>query len=532
MASQSTAWQRHHPPEAARGESAPGEDASWKIRYEKSWLHRHCSSLLCRDRQAQKAGRLFSGLMAMNVLFLGTAFICSMIFNRMVITVNDVWIFLSVLKILALSWIAYYLLFTRRKPHAVIFRDAHAGPIWVKGSLLLFGIFSILLNVFDIGHTASHIQCKSQLEFIFPAIEILFISIQTYFIWCHAKDCTQVQHNLTRCGLMLTLTSNFLLWLLAVTNDSVHREIESEQNQTVFCKCLNTTACKVFQKGYILLYPFNMEYCLISCTMLFVMWKNVGRRISQHHTTIKPRFELHGVFLGPLLGICATVIGISVFLMYQIQATGSSPSYQAFILYYSYYLLLLPLMTLGALAGTVIHSLEERELDTLKNPTRSLDVILLMGAALGQIAISYFSIVAIVATNPTRLLNSIILAYSVSLIIQHITQNIFIIEGLRKQPVWIEKDKTEKSSQSYIKSYRNLNWKRKALKEISSFLIMCNIILWILPSFGAHPVFENGIEQSFYGYSTWFAVVNFGLPLGVFYRMHSVGSLLEVYMSA
>uniref|UniRef100_A0A8C5SZB3 Uncharacterized protein n=1 Tax=Laticauda laticaudata TaxID=8630 RepID=A0A8C5SZB3_LATLA len=87
-------------------------------------------------------------------------------------------------------------------------------------------------------------------------------------------------------------------------------------------------------------------------------------------------------------------------------------------------------------------------------------------------------------------------------------------------------------SWTYIKAYRHLNWKRRALKEISSFLIMCNIILWIMPSFGAHPEFENGIEKSFYGYSTWFAIVNFGLPLGVFYRMHSVGDLLEVYRSA
>ncbi|XP_062977571.1 proton channel OTOP3 [Elgaria multicarinata webbii] len=539
-----------------RGPSSP-------IHYETSWLHRHCSSLLSRDKQAQKAGQLFSGLLAMNVVLLGSAFIFSMIFNGVAITVNDVWIFLSVLHILSLSWIAYYLLFTRRKPHAIVFRDAHAGPMWVKGSLLLFGVFSIFLNIFRIGYTVSHLQCKSQVEFFFPSIQIIFICIQTYFIWCHAKDCTQVQHNLTRCGLMLTLASNFLLWLLAVTNDSVHMEIESERNHyvhelegngTTSCKCGNSMVCKVFRKGYVLLYPFNTEYCLISCAMLFVMWKNVGRRIHQHHTTCtKPEFKLHGVIFGPLLGISAIIIGICIFMMYQIQATGFSPSYQAFILYYSYYLFLLPVMTVGALVGTFIHGLEERELDTLKNPTRSLDVILLMGAALGQIGISYFSIVAIVATNPTDLLNSIILAYSVSLIIQHITQNIFIIEGLHRQALWAKEEKNEKEkceesspkvynleirqdiqrlSHAYIQTYSHLNWKQKALKEISSFLIMCNIILWIMPSFGAHPASENGIGKSFYGYSTWFAVVNFGLPLGVFYRMHSVGGLLEVYRSA
>lgn len=31
-----------------------------------------------------------------------------------------------------------------------------------------------------------------------------------------------------RCGLMLTLATNLLMWVLAVTNDSLHREIEAE----------------------------------------------------------------------------------------------------------------------------------------------------------------------------------------------------------------------------------------------------------------------------------------------------------------
>lgn len=34
----------------------------------------------------------------------------------------------------------------------------------------------------------------------------------------------------SRCGLMLTLATNLLMWVLAVTNDSMHREIEAELN--------------------------------------------------------------------------------------------------------------------------------------------------------------------------------------------------------------------------------------------------------------------------------------------------------------
>ncbi|XP_005526797.1 PREDICTED: otopetrin-3 [Pseudopodoces humilis] len=582
----------------SRSASAPTDTS--KIHYEKFWLYRHCSSVQQRDRQAQKAGQLFSGLLAMNVVFLGSAFISSMIFNKVAITLADVWILLSILKVLCLFWIIYYLLGTSRQPHAVLYRDSHAGAIWIRGSVLLFGSCSILLNVFHIGYSTILIHCKSRVEILFPSIGILFICTQAYFLWHQSKDCIQVQHNFTRCGLMLTIATNLLLWLLAVTNDTLHMEIESQLreveqrfagNETTSCTCPNTTICKVFQKGYILLYPFNTEYCLICCSVLYVMWKNVGRHISHHHIPhTKPKFKLQGVVFGPLLGTSAIIIGACVFMMYQIQATSLVPSRQVFVIYYSYYIVLLPLMSVGAVIGTIIHALEKKELDTLKNPTRSLDVVLLMGAALGQIGMSYFSIVALVATDPRDLLNSLNLSYSVLLIFQNITQNVFVIDGLHRRRVVAENEakharhtvgaelpgeedttlsskqeysqpppgkeedtkeeqnheahsqrrvsvlelgqEIRKASLSYIHTYSHLSWKRRVLREISFFLILCNIILWVMPTFGAHPIFENGMERSFYGYSTWFVIVNFGLPLGVFYRMHSVGGLLEVYVTA
>uniref|UniRef100_A0A8C5TUA9 Otopetrin 3 n=1 Tax=Malurus cyaneus samueli TaxID=2593467 RepID=A0A8C5TUA9_9PASS len=550
------------------------------------------------DRQAQKAGQLFSGLLAMNVVFLGSAFISSMIFNQVAITLADVWILLSILKVLCLFWIIYYLLGTSQQPHAVLYRDSHAGAIWIRGKfLLLFGSCSILLNVFQIGYSTILIHCKSRVEIVFPSIGILFICTQVLHVTLLEACLFSLSHS-WECGLMLTIATNLLLWLLAVTNDTLHMEIEAQLreverrfagkapsqpphwgNETALCTCPNTTICKVFQKGYILLYPFNTEYCLVCCSVLYVMWKNVGRRISHHHVPhTKPKFKLQGVVFGPLLGAVAVIIGACVFMMYQIQATSLEPTRQVFVIYYSYYIVLLPLMSVGAVIGTIIHALEKKELDTMKNPTRSLDVILLMGAALGQIGMSYFSIVALVATDPRDLLNSLILSYSVLLIFQNITQNVFVIDGLHRRrvaaaaegkhtgqagqltvavelpgeqettpsskqengqtPPGKEEDTKEEqnreayTSLSYIHTYSHLSWRRRVLREISFFLVLCNIILWVMPTFGAHPVFENGIERSFYGYSTWFVIVNFGLPLGVFYRMHSVGGLLEVYVTA
>lgn len=51
-----------------------------------------------------------------------------------------------------------------------------------------------------------------------------------------------------------------------------------------------------------------------------------------------------------------------------------------------------------------------------------------------------------------------------------------------------------------------------------------------MPAFGARPQFDHPVEIHFYKFSMWAAIVNIGLPFGIFYRMHSVASLFEVYV--
>lgn len=61
----------------------------------------------------------------------------------------------------------------------------------------------------------------------------------------------------------------------------------------------------------------------------------------------------------------------------------------------------------------------------------------------------------------------------------------------------------------------------------------CNLFvsfqLWILPAFGCRPQYDNGLEQETFGFSIWTTVLNFAIPLNLFYRMHAVFSLFEVF---
>ncbi|XP_047402108.1 proton channel OTOP2 isoform X1 [Sciurus carolinensis] len=504
---------------------------------------------------------------------------------------TDVFALLTAMMLLTVLWILFYLLRTVRCPDAVPYRDTHAGPIWLRGGLVLFGICTLVMDVFKTGYYSSFFECQSAIKILHPLIQAVFVIVQTYFLWVSAKDCIHVHLDLTRCGLMFTLTTNLAIWMAAVVDESVHQAHSYSSSHgngstghtrlapdperagsTVGgdpCPC-DTTICQIFQQGYFYLYPFNIEYSLFASTMLYVMWKNVGRLLASpsghSHSPSHVSLFRETFFAGPILGLMLFMVGLAVFIIYEVQVSGEAGrTQQALVTYYSFNIVCLGLMTLVSLSGSVIYRFDRRVMDHHKNPTRTLDVGLLMGAALGQYAISYYSIVAVVVGTPRDLLGALNLTHALLMIAQHTFQNVFIIESLHRGPPGAELHETLPKEPCQGLTFANLDalhtlpacpptpglvspspdgpqeaeatilvprghWRRRCLKDISLFLLLCNVILWIMPAFGARPHFSNTVEVDFYGYSLWAAIVNICLPFGIFYRMHAVSSLLEVYV--
>ncbi|OCT60660.1 proton channel OTOP2 [Xenopus laevis] len=533
----------------------------------------------------KKGGRLLSGLLGINIVLLGCALVSSGAFTDVSVAEREVLSFLSVLMGVCSIWMVSYLLWTSRHKNNLKLKDSHAGPIWLRGGLVLFGVCTLVLDVMKIGKSITLIHCESPVKIVHPVIQAVFVVIQTYFLWVCCKDCAQLHMNLTRCGLMITLSTNLAVWMAAVTDESLHQthELNMGVNYTFNatagvraagggshgCDC-ETHMCKTFQNGYYYLYPFNIEYSLFASAMSYVMWKNVGRVMSEDHHHTSHKFKTRNLFMGLICGIGVLVAGLGVFIVYKIEVDTEDSKSQAITMFYIFNITALSLMSIGSLAGTIIYRFDKRDMDNHKNPTRTLDVVLLLGAALGQYCISYFSIVAMVALQPGEQLHTLILVNSLLLIVQHTLQNTFIIEGLHRQPrtnnhhatelqekghsphVYINPAATISHSNHSPSSDRKhesdletkqhgtptsfpeynskADWRRKILKEISLFLLVSNIIFWIMPAFGARPQFDNRLELHFYGYSMWVAIVNIGLPFGIFYRMHSVASLVEVYI--
>ncbi|XP_030645553.1 proton channel OTOP2 [Chanos chanos] len=527
-------------------------------------------------------GRLLSGLIAVNVIILGSALVSGSVFNKVAITPTHLQIFLTVLIILTTIWMLYYSAYTSREDHAVLYKDGHAGPIWLRGGLVLFGLCSLIMDVFKIANYVGYLHCESAVKIIFPSVQAVFMLVQTYFLWIHAKDCVQLQRNITRCGLMLTLSTNLMLWMTAVTEESLHQTVVPNTNHSVAprtmaikagggnseCECSHT-ACGIFEQAYYYLYPFNIEYSLFASAMAYVMWKNVGRLVDQHNHYPHLRFRLQDVLVGPALGLIVIVVGLATFVVYEVDVTAHDEGkrIRALTMHYITTLVVIILMSIATIAGCIIYRLDQRDHVSGKNPTRRLDVGLLCGASIGQFLICYFTVVAVVASGVMGHLSALNLVCSLFTIIQLGVQNVFIIEGLHREPFHETNDDSVFSNAVAVNSHESashkpsdiigetksniyvitdtthnhghtqaqphqLTWKRRLLKEICAFLLLSNVTLWIIPAFGARPQFDDPIGVEIYNYNTWVAVVNIGLPFGIFYRMHSVASLFEVYLTS
>ncbi|KAI3365707.1 hypothetical protein L3Q82_010154 [Scortum barcoo] len=527
--------------------------------------------------------RLISGLLGLNVALLGAALVAGEAFNPEGLKHQEPQVFLMLLMGVSLVWMLWYLLWAKKRPGNCPHKDHHAGGITVTLVLMLFAAFSLLLYVFRIGYLISLRECQPATTVLSPFIEAPFLTMQTYLLWAHSKDCIHRHKIITRSGLMVMLSADVLLWLNAVTEDTIHEEIELEKqdrlhfnnshvpdlagitNSTI-CQCSASAACLTFRKGFEILYPFNMEYYLMAGCMIYVMWKNVGRRMSPgpHHAAQKLTLRIvyqGGVIWGILFGILVLVAGVTIFILYQVWVGEQQLRLTAFLIFYSYHLAVMPIMSLCCLAGMLVYRVERRANEEGHNPTRSLDVMLLVAAAVGQLALSYFSLVAALAVGTEGPMGNLDLSYSLLTLLELILQNIFIIEGLHRHPNLLKKKAKQRSS--IFKSKKKVEvpvqekttdisllegnttvvaavqeddgkqaWMKRAIKEICAFLILSNIMLWVIPAFGVHPQFENGVGKQFFGFSVWFVLVNLGQPLSVFYRMHSVGALMELLISA
>ncbi|XP_055102296.1 proton channel OTOP1 [Symphalangus syndactylus] len=560
-----------------------------------------------RPSVPQKLAEMLSSQYGLIVFVAGLLLLLAWAVHAAGVSKSDLLCFLTALMLLQLLWMLWYV--GRSSAHRRLFRlkDTHAGAGWLRGSITLFAVITIILGCLKIGYFIGFSECLSATEGVFPVTHSMHTLLQVYFLWGHAKDIIQSFKTLERFGVIHSVFTNLLLWANSVLNESKHQLNEHKErlitlgfgnittvldDHTPQCNCTPPTLCTAISHGIYYLYPFNIEYQILASTMLYVLWKNIGRKVDSHQHQ-KMQFKSDGVMMGAVLGLTALAATIAVVVVYLIHIGRSkTKSESALIMFYLYAITLMMLMGAAALAGIRIYRIDEKSLDESKNPARKLDSDLLVGTASGSWLISWGSILAILCAEDHPHYTWYNLPYSILVIVEKYIQNLFIFESIHREPEKLsediqtlrvvtvcngntmplassclksggvagdvaprgkdmppaanvnvcmrescdkEEEKQEESSWGgspspvHLPRFLQGNAKRKILRNIAAFLFLCNISLWIPPAFGCRPEYDNGLEEIVFGFEPWIIVVNLAMPFSIFYRMHAAASLFEVY---
>ncbi|XP_036136829.1 proton channel OTOP1 [Molossus molossus] len=552
----------------------------------------------------QKLGEALSSQYGLNVFVAGLLLLLAWAVHASGVGKSGLLCFLTALMLLQLLWVLWFVGRSAAHRRLIRLKDTHAGARWLRGSITLFAILTVVLGCLKIGYFVGFSECLSATEGVFPVTHTVHTLVQVYFLWGHAKDIIQSFKTLERFGVIHSVFTNLLLWANSVLNESKHQLNEHKErlitlgfgnitivldDHTPPCNCSAPTLCSAVSHGIYLLYPFNIEYQILASTMLYVLWKNIGRQVDGHQHR-KIQFRWHGVTVGSALGLTVLAATIGVVVVYLIQIGRSkTKSESALIMFYLYATALLMLMGAAGLVGIRIHRLDEPPLDESKNPARKLDSDLLVGTASGSWLLSWGSILAILCAKARPVYTWYNLPYSVLVIIEKYIQNLFIIESVHREPEKLSEDirtlrvvtvcsgSDPSLASSSLRSgavagdvapqviqmppavngnlcsreasgkgeaepggggapgpacrprFLQGNAKRSILRNIAAFLFLCNISLWIPPAFGCRPEYDNGLEEIVFGFEPWIIVVNLAMPFSIFYRMHAAASLFEGY---
>uniref|UniRef100_A0A4X1SGV5 Otopetrin 1 n=2 Tax=Sus scrofa TaxID=9823 RepID=A0A4X1SGV5_PIG len=557
-----------------------------------------------RSSFPQKLAEALSSQYGLNVFVAGLLFLLAWAVHASGVGKRDLLCFLTALMLLQLLWMLWYVGRSSAHRRLIRHKDTYAGARWLRGSITLFAVITVLLGCLKIGYFVGFSACLSATEGVFPVTHAVHTLLQVYFLWGHAKDVIQSFKTLERFGVIHSVFTNLLLWANSVLNESKHQLNEHKERLTTLgfgnittvlddhtppCNCSPPTLCSAISHGIYYLYPFNIEYQILASTMLYVLWKNIGRKVDSYQHQ-KMRLRSHGVLLGSVLGLVALATTIGVVAVYLIRIGRSkTKSESALTMFYLYAIILLMLMGAAGLVGIRIYRLDEQSLDESKNPARKLDADLLVGTASGSWLISWGSILATLCAESRPPYTWYNLPYSILVIAEKYIQNLFIIESIHREPERLsedirtlrvvtvcsganatsfplsclkngpvaengapqdsempyaangnmclrdvrgkeeEKSWEEASGPACYPRFLQGNAQRRVLRNIAAFLFLCNISLWIPPAFGCRPEYDNGLEEIVFGFEPWIIVVNLAMPFSIFYRMHAAASLFEVY---
>lgn len=143
-----------------------------------------------------------------------------------------------------------------------------------------------------------------------------------------------------------------------------------------------------------------------------------------------------------------------------------------------------------------------------------LNDILLRVSAFGLFIYSVFSVIAGSLQAFSHEPNLLVMVTGLLAIFQVVFQMLFIADVSRRRVHLPEHDRS------------------KPGRQIVTFLLICNVTMWVIYTFEAQKVAANPVQLDFYGFLIWSIVQRVTLPLCIFHRFHSAVTLAEIWKTS
>jgi hypothetical protein len=167
-----------------------------------------------------------------------------------------------------------------------------------------------------------------------------------------------------------------------------------------------------------------------------------------------------------------------------------------------------------AILATLLGFLRIQKLKFHGEDQSSLANVLLLLSSCGIFAYSGFNIVAGGLGEHTDMKNLLVFAVGAVTIIQVMLQLLFITDAQRRR--------ISTATQNTSKPGR----------QVVTFLLICNLTMWVLFTFEVKKVQDNPVQLRFFGITAWTVIQRVTLPLCIFFRFHSTVILADIWKNS
>ncbi|XP_071453042.1 proton channel OtopLc-like isoform X2 [Hetaerina americana] len=298
------------------------------------------------------------------------------------------------------------------------------------------------------------------------------------------------------------------------------------------------------------LFPFIIEYSLIGAAVVYVMWSHIGwspryvleeeeeeeaalmeRRIAlgvlaaqgrtggrvvTRHGGMMPGSRVDcvgaskGLFFGLLLLVASLICLILFFVLIRHPDLGLLAIYLADVSHCG----VMALSILAILIGFIrVQSLKFHS-GVDEGSQGTLNDILLRVSAFGLFVYAVFSIIAGSLAAYTHEPNLLVMITGILSVVQVVLQLLFIADVGRRRVHLPEHDRS------------------KPGRQVVTFLLICNVTMWVIYTFETQKVEANPVQLDFYGFLAWAIVQRVTLPLCIFHRFHSAVTFAEIWKTS